>query len=109
MSYRSILIIMRTIDKLYIVIIVLIPIITLLYFGIDDKTAGYFDPPNNEKDNDFIADYLYQVGIYGDHPKTYPYGLMVSHYANIVIVSIIAEILATIVFVGIKECRIVSA
>lgn len=88
--------------KLLLIIYAVIAGSVLLYFGIDNKTAWYFDRPGNDKDNDFVGDYLYQTNRFGDNPRTFSNGLMVGHYANIAVVTISLCLIATILYYGSK-------
>ena len=66
-----------------------IPIIIVAIFGIDDKNVDYFEKGSFTRNSEGW-EYRYNNVVY-------PYGLMVSHWANIAILSIVGILISWIV------------
>ena len=66
---------------------VAIPVAILLFYGIEDKSAWFFG-------HDYINDYRYRI----ENNVVYHIGVMVSHYALIVTLSIVGLLISWIIY-----------
>jgi len=64
-----------------------IPLAILLFYGIEDKNAWFFG-------HDYINDYRYRI----ENNVVYHVGIMVSHYALIVTLSIVGILISWIIY-----------
>jgi hypothetical protein len=71
--------------------IVAIPVAILLFYGIEDKNAWFFG-------HDYINDYQYRI----ENNVVYHIGVMVSHYALIVTLSIVGLLISWIIYEVLK-------
>jgi hypothetical protein len=71
--------------------IVAIPVTVLLFYGIEDKNAWFFG-------HDYINDYRYRI----ENNVVYHIGIMVSHYALIVTLSILGILIGWIIYEVLK-------
>lgn len=71
-----------------------IPIAILLFYGIEDNTAWFFG-------HQYIDDYRYVID-----KNVYHIGIMVSHSALIVTVSIVGLLISWIVYEGLKASNV---
>jgi hypothetical protein len=76
--------------------IVAIPVAILLFYGIEDKNAWFFG-------HDYINDYRYKIG----NNVVYHIGVMVSHYALIVTLSIVGTLISWIIYEVLKLSNII--
>jgi hypothetical protein len=67
--------------------IVAIPVAILLFYGIEDKNAWFFG-------HEYINDYRYRI----ENNVVYHMGVMVSHYALIVTLSIVGILISWIIY-----------
>jgi ABC-type multidrug transport system permease subunit len=75
---------------------VIIPLVVLLYYGIEDNTAWFFG-------HDYINDYRYRIdGV------VYNIGIMVGHFALIVTVSLVGLLIAWVVYETLKAFNIMN-
>ena len=75
--------------------IVAIPVAILLFYGIEDKNAWFFG-------HDYINDYRYRI----ENNVVYHIGVMVSHYALIVTLSIVGILISWIIYELVKLSNI---
>lgn len=71
--------------------IVAIPVAILLFYGVEDKNAWFFG-------HDYINDYRYRI----ENNVVYHIGVMVSHYALIVTLSIVGILISWIIYEVLK-------
>ena len=71
--------------------IVAIPVAILLFYGVEDKNAWFFG-------HDYINDYRYRI----ENNVVYHIGVMVSHYALIVTLSIVGLLISWIIYEVLK-------
>lgn len=75
---------------------VIIPLVVLLYYGIEDNTAWFFG-------HDYINDYRYRIdGI------VYNIGIMVGHFSLIVTISLVGLLIAWIAYETLKASNIMN-
>jgi hypothetical protein len=67
--------------------IVAIPVAILLFYGIEDKNAWFFG-------HEYVNDYRYRI----ENNVVYHMGVMVSHYALIVTLSIVGILISWIIY-----------
>lgn len=77
--------------KTFHISIVAIPVAILLFYGIEDKNAWFFG-------HDYINDYRYRI----KNNVVYHIGVMVSHYALIVTLSIVGLLISWIIYEVLK-------
>lgn len=77
--------------KTFHISIVAIPVAILLFYGIEDKNAWFFG-------HDYINDYRYRI----ENNVVYHIGVMVSHYALIVTLSIVGLLISWIIYEVLK-------
>ncbi len=75
--------------------IVAIPVVILLFYGIEDKNSWFFG-------HDYINDYRYRI----ENNVVYHIGVMVSHYALIVTLSIVGILISWIIYELVKLSNI---
>jgi hypothetical protein len=75
--------------------IIAIPVAILLFYGIEDKNAWFFG-------HDYINDYRYRI----ENNVVYHIGVMVSHYALIVTLSIVGILISWIIYELVKLSNI---
>lgn len=76
--------------------IVAIPVAVLLFYGIEDKNAWFFG-------HDYINDYRYRI----ENNVVYHIGVMVSHYALIVTLSILGILIGWIIYEVLKLSNVI--
>ena len=77
--------------KTFHISIIAIPVAILLFYGIEDKNAWFFG-------HDYINDYRYRI----ENNVVYHIGVMVSHYALIVTLSIVGLLISWIIYEVLK-------
>lgn len=77
--------------KTFHISMVAIPVAILLFYGIEDKSAWFFG-------HDYINDYRYRI----ENNVVYHIGVMVSHYALIVTLSIVGLLISWIIYEVLK-------
>lgn len=77
--------------KTFHISIVVIPVVILLFYGIEDKNAWFFG-------HDYINDYRYRI----ENNVVYHIGVMVSHYALIATLSIVGLLISWIIYEVLK-------
>lgn len=77
--------------KTFHISIIAIPVAILLIYGIEDKNAWFFG-------HDYINDYRYRI----ENNVVYHIGVMVSHYALIVTLSIVGLLISWIIYEVLK-------
>lgn len=77
--------------KTFHISIIEIPVAILLFYGIEDKNAWFFG-------HDYINDYRYRI----ENNVVYHIGVMVSHYALIVTLSIVGLLISWIIYEVLK-------
>jgi 1,4-dihydroxy-2-naphthoate octaprenyltransferase len=82
--------------KTFHISIVVIPVAILLFYGIEDKNAWFFG-------HDYINDYRYRI----ENNVVYHIGVMVSHYALIVTLSIVGTLISWIIYEVLKLSNII--
>lgn len=75
---------------------VIIPLVVLLFYGIEDNTAWFFG-------HDYIGDYRYRIdGV------VYNIGLMAGHFALIVTLSLVGLLIAWITYETLRDSNIIN-
>ena len=77
--------------KTFHISIVAIPVAILLFYGIEDKNSWFFG-------HDYINDYRYRI----ENNVVYHIGVMVSHYALIVTLSVVGLLISWIIYEVLK-------
>ena len=81
----------NSVRKTFHISIVAIPVAILLFYGIEDKNSWFFG-------HDYINDYRYRI----ENNVVYHIGVMVSHYALIVTLSIVGLLISWIIYEVLK-------
>jgi hypothetical protein len=84
-----------SVQRTFHISIVAIPVAILLFYGIEDKNAWFFG-------HDYINDYRYRI----ENNVIYHIGVMVSHYALIVTLSIVGILISWIIYELVKLSNI---